>query len=174
MKIGDILLTVNKRDFTCKYIESIPDLYWELSELSTDTYSLFKVRRDSADTICFVQPIRKEKYEGEDFECKEWNITLKQINRFKNSDIYFFNKEGVFIQGINYADAAGNSGVQINDVILKIDGKIVKDIDAAKKIYEETIADTMREKKILIEVQRGAYNLWFALQYNIENETDEQ
>lgn len=174
LKIGDILLKVNNIDFTCEYIETIPDLYWRLGELICDTPVVFNILREEQSFNLDVIPILKEKSEGDDFECKEWNITVKQINRFKNPELSYFKTSGVFIQGIDYNSSTGNSGLQLYDIILNIDGTPVKSIDDIKNIYNEILSDADREKKILIEVQRGVYNLWFVINYNPDIDEDNQ
>jgi len=168
LKTGDIIFSVNGKDFTCQYVEKIPELYWQLGELICDTPAIFKIFRDAQEMQVNIIPVLKDKAEGEDFECKEWNLTVKQINRFKNPELSYFKKEGIFIQGIDYSSGMSNSGLQLFDIILNIDGNPVKTIQDIKKIYDESISDQFREKKLLFEVQRGVYHLWFVLNYNLE------
>jgi len=171
---GDILVSVNGKPVNGEFVEQLPSIRWLLADLPAEASSEFTLERGSSTVVLPVVPRIKGKIEGEDFECKRWNMTVKEINKFKNPSLYFLQKKGVFIQGVKYPGNAESSDLRRNDVILAIGGEKIAALEDVKKVYEKIMADTEREKKVLIEVLRGGYRDWVVLDYRKDYEEEEE
>ena len=112
-----------------------------------------------------VRPALKGKVEGDDLDCRRWNMTVKEINKHKEPTLYFYRKQGVFIQGVRYPGNAADAQVSMRDVLLAIDGKAVLSLDDCRRAYEEIMADGKREKKVLLELERRGLRKWVVLDY---------
>jgi hypothetical protein len=112
-------------------------------------------------------PISRGKFEGEDFDCKRWNMTVKEITKFSNPRLHFLQPGGgVFVQGIRPSGNAADAELDINDIILKIGPTEIKTIADAKKAYETLINDkSLVEKKVLLTIKRGAFTEWKTLDW---------
>jgi S1-C subfamily serine protease len=173
----DLLLAVNGEKLTGMYVEELPSIRWKLADLPIGKPSVFLVeRRDETGHAkrfeVQIMPSEKGKFEGKDFDCKKWNMTVKEISQFRDPDLYFYKKKGVYIRGVRYPGNAQNAGLKRNDIIVRIDNKPVETLDDVKKIYEEIIADKTREKKVTFEILRNGYPMWKVLDYETDYTED--
>ena len=115
-----------------------------------------------------ITPIIRGKFEGEDFDCKRWNMTLKEITKFSNPSLHFLHPAGgVFIQGVRHPGNASDAGLSYNDIILKIGKWPIKNLQDVKKAYEALINDkTLTEKKVLVTIKRGGFLNWKTLTWH--------
>ena len=58
-----------------------------------------------------ITPEQKGLSEGEDFDCRRWNMTVKEINKYRTPQLYYLREKGVFIQGVSYPGNAATSGL---------------------------------------------------------------
>ncbi|MFP4379734.1 MAG: trypsin-like peptidase domain-containing protein [Candidatus Sumerlaeia bacterium] len=162
---GDILVEVSGQEVEGTYVEDLPDIEWLLADLPVSENVTCKVMRDGEIKTLTMTPTLKGKVEGDDFDCRRWNMTVKEINKHKEPGLYFYKKEGIFVQGVRYPGNASEAGVRGGDILLKVDGKPVETLDDIEKIYAEIVEDEEREKKVLIELQRKRSKNWIVLDY---------
>ncbi len=127
---------------------------WDLGGRKVETFTL--------------TPIIRGKFEGEDFDCKRWNMTVKEISQYKNPTLHYFQPEGgVYIQGVRYPGNASDAGLNEDDVILKIGDTPVKTLDDVRKAYEALVNDKkLVEKKVLITIKRHSRKNWIVLDWS--------
>jgi len=113
-------------------------------------------------------PVARGKFEGEDLDCRRWNMTLKEITKFSNPELYFLQPGGgVFIQGVREEGNAADAGLAPGDIILKIGPHPVKTIADAQKAYETLTGDKARtDKRVLVTIKRGAFQHWKTLSWH--------
>jgi serine protease Do len=106
-----------------------------------------------------LTPVTRGKFEGEDFDCRHWNMTVKEITKFSNPRLYFIQPTGgVFIQGVRGPGNAADAGLRPNDVVLKIDKWEIKTIEDVKKAYAALVGDAKRvDKKALVTIKRDGF-----------------
>jgi len=171
---GDILLAVNDSQVHGKYIEDLPAIRVALSELPVGKPATFRVRRGGKVMDLRVTPVLKGKFEGEDFDCRRWNMTVKEITKFSNPRLYFMHRKGgVFIQGVRYPGNAEDAGLRVNDIVLRIGKYEIKTIADVKKAYEALVNDkALVEKKVVVVVKRGGFPRWITLDWTKDYEED--
>jgi serine protease Do len=165
IRAGDILLEVNGRTIDGTYAEMLPAIWRLLADLNLEKNVEFKILRAGKETVVTFIPEQKGKVEGEDFDCKKWQMTIKEINKYRNPTLYYIQGEGVFIQGVKYPGNASDSDLKSMDIIIKIDNKPVKTIEDVKKIYQQIVDNKKREKKVMLEIKRGGLRNWIVLDY---------
>ena len=114
-----------------------------------------------------LTPVTRGKFEGEDFDCRQWNMTVKEITKFSNPRLYFIQPTGgVFVQGVRGPGNAADAGLRPNDVVLKIDKWDIKTIDDVKKAYTALVGDPKRvDKKVLVIIKRDGFLNWIPLSW---------
>jgi len=117
-----------------------------------------------------VTPRLRGRFEGEDYECRQWNMTVKEITKFSNPTLHFLQPSGgVFIRGVRGEGNAADAELRPNDIILKIGARNVKTIADVRKAYEELVSDKKdksdKEKKVLITIKRGGFLDWKTLNW---------
>ncbi|NIA06599.1 MAG: PDZ domain-containing protein [Actinobacteria bacterium] len=171
LQAGDVLLTVGDIEYLGKYVEQLPSLYWRLADLPADQKVDITYRRSGRVRRTTLSPFLKEKFEGADFDCRRWNMTVKEISKFINPDLYFHRPEGgLFVQAVRYPGNAAKAGIRRNDIILRLgdtlgDMQQMDALAAIQKAYQRIISDKNREKKVLIEILRDGLPQLIVLDY---------
>jgi serine protease Do len=165
VQAGDILLEVNGKPVTAMYVEDLPLLRRQIADLPIGEPSKLVVRRGDGNTMLEIRPVLKGSIDGADFACKRWNLTVKEFNEFSEPDLYFYEKGGVFVNGVRSPGNAQRSGLRRRDIILKMDSREVKTVADVRKIYDELLADTKRQPRVLLEIRRGQFKQPLVLDY---------
>jgi len=165
VQAGDILLEVSGKPVTAMYAEDLPALRRQLADLPIGELSKLTMRRGDASVSLELKPVLKGSIDGADFACKRWNMTVKEFNEFSDPDLYFYEKGGVFVNGVRMPGNAQKAGLRRRDIILKIDGRDVKSVEDVKRTYEELLADSKRQPRVLLEIRRGQFKQPLVLDY---------
>jgi len=172
IRTGDILLMVNGQTVEGTYAEMLPQIWRRLADLAIDEPVSMDLQRGAETIQVTVTPELKGKLEGEDFDCRRWNMTIKEINKYRTPRLYYLKEKGVYVQGVKYPGNAASSGLNRRDIILKIDKKSMETIEDVKQIYEQIIQDEQREKKVMFEILRSGLRKWIVLDYRRDYEED--
>jgi len=171
LQAGDVLLTVGDIEYVGKYVEQLPNLYWRLADLPADEEVTITYQRRGEIMQTKLLPFLKEKFEGEDFDCRRWNMTVKEISKFINPDLHFHRPQGgLFVQAVRYPGNAAKAGIRRDDIIMGIgdsldDMQQIDNLQAMEKAYQKIISDEQREKKVLIKILRDGLEQLIVLDY---------
>ncbi len=133
-----------------------------------------KKKTVTKEKVLIVTPVLKEKHEGDDFECKKWNMTVKEITKFSDLYIYFQKNKGVFIQGVKSGGNAEVSGLYINDILVKIGDVEISSLKTFKEVYEKLIVTEKGKRKIKVVVMRYGYLQYLVLDFERDIEKIEE
>jgi S1-C subfamily serine protease len=150
----------------------LPAIWRTLVDLKAGSPVPMELQRGSEKVQVKITPGQKGLSEGEDFDCRRWNMTLKEINKDRTPQLYYLKEKGVFVQGIRYPGNAASSGLGRRDIILTIDKEPVQTIEDVRRVYERIIKDEKREKKIVVEVLRSGLRNWVVLDYRRDYEQE--
>jgi serine protease Do len=151
----DRIVRINGRSITAISEEDLPSIRRQLGMLPKgEPAKLELVRGDKLITVQLV-PREKGNVRGEELDCPRWDFTIKVINRFDNPDLYFHRKNGVFVYGIKIPGNAASSGLQQNDIIVKIDGNDVGSPQDVKRIHAESLKRVDEHPKLMFTVLRN-------------------
>ncbi len=163
--VGDILLQVNNRPTDGMYAEMLPTLWKLLADLPVDKEAKLKLLRKKAELDVTILPQKKGKLEGEDYDCHRWGMTVKEINKFRESQLYYMYGDGIYVRAVKYPGNADTADLRNRDVIIKIDNQAVKTVKDVQNIYDKIIKDEKREKKVVFEIKRDGLSKWIVLDY---------
>jgi S1-C subfamily serine protease len=122
-------------------------------------------RKGAMQKVEFV-PREKGKVEGEEIECPRWDFTVKAINQFDNPDLFFQRNEGVFIYGVKFPGNAAQAGLTQQDIVLKIDGKVVLSPADVKVIHGEAIKNVAEKHRVIVVLLRNGEQRQVVLDYS--------
>jgi len=166
LAVGDLILSVNGEPIDGLYNENLPRIRTLLGRLPTDRAVDFVIERAGTPMTLSLTASQKGLVEGEDLELKRWNMTVKSINEHADPELYYYVKQGVYVQGVSYPGNAAMAGFSgCGEIILKVDGKEVKTLDDIRRIYDEIMADTHRKKRVAFEIMRGGMPSMLVLDY---------
>jgi serine protease Do len=180
LRDGDILLAVGATEVDGLYVEDLPALRVLLADLPPEAPTTLLLARKGADgandpnnpppalagrlggrkvLTASLTPVTRGKFEGEDFDCRHWNMTVKEITKFSNPRLYFIQPTGgVFVQGVRGPGNAADAGLRPNDVVLKIGKWEIKTIQDVKQAYAALVGDAKRvDKKVLVTIKRDGF-----------------
>jgi len=186
VKDGDILLSVNAVAVDGLYVEDLPMLRVLLADLASDRPAKLLIARKGAAPAAQrppepfagkiggrnvlpldLKPVARGKFEGEDFDCRRWNMTVKEITKFSNPRLYFLQPAGgVFVQGVRSRGNAADARLRRNDIVLKIGKWDIKTIEDVRKAYNALVQDARRvDKKVLMTIKRDGFLDWKPLSW---------
>ncbi len=166
LKMGDRILRINGAKVVGMYMEELPALRRLLAALAPGTPAEVVYVRGGQEQKAALVPVAKGKVEGDDLELKEWDLTLKEINKHTDRLLAFFQPQGVFIQGVKEGGNAYASGLRPEDILRKLDQEEIADLESALRVYQRTNTLPHGKRKILCEVLRGGYTQWVVLDFN--------
>jgi len=172
IRAGDILLTIEGKSVEGLYAEMLPAIWRTLVDLKAGSAIPMELQRGGEKAQVRITPEQKGLSEGEDFDCRRWNMTLKEINKDRTPQLYYLREKGIFVQGTRYPGNAASSGLSRRDIILTIDKEPVQTVEDVKRVYERIVKDEKREKKVVVEILRGGLRNWVVLDYRRDYEQE--
>jgi serine protease Do len=173
LQSGDILVELNGEKVHGTYVEQLPHIRWAVGDLPPGEEARLKVRRGDRRLLLGMTPVLKGEVEGEDFDCRRWNMTVKGITKHANPTLYFYRREGVFIRAVRHPGNARDAGLRMNDIVLRIGERAIEKVEDVEEVYDELMADEEREKKVLIKVLRNGLERLFVLDYRKDYEKED-
>jgi serine protease Do len=151
----DRILSVNGVPANAITDEALPHLRALLGQLPIDESASFTILRGDEERIIELVPRDKGKVEGEEYDCKRWDMTVKTINQFDNPALHFHRSEGVFIYSIKRRGNASTAGLRSQDIITHLDNREVRTLDDVRLIHEDAIQAVDAKHRIIITVLRN-------------------
>jgi len=170
----DLILSLNGESVDGVFVEDLPGIRSAFASLEARKPAQLSVDRDGRPVPLQLTPIVKGEVEGDDFDCKEWQMTIKEINKFADRQMYYFRKKGVYVQGVKYPGNAQNSRVRSGDILIDIGGTEISSLEQAKKAYEQLDRKAKGERKVLLKVLRNGVPQLVLLDYNKRDDEYEQ
>ena len=165
LEVGDLILTVSGTAVDGLYNENLPKIRSILGRLPLNQPTEFQLQRGGRPVTVSLTPREKGVVEGQDLDLKRWNMTVKAINEYNDPEMYYYVKEGVYVQGVQYPGNAQQCGFQGGDIILRVEATEVKSLKDIKEVYEALLKDVGRKKRVPVEVLRGGMPMLLVLDY---------
>lgn len=155
IKVQDRIVAIAGEPVTVLRPMHLPAIRKLIGLLPKDVPTTFTIEREGQRIDIDVTPIAKGNTEGDELDCPRWDMTLKLINRFDNPDLYFHSKEGVFVNSIKSPGNAAKSGLQKNDIVVKIGNENVLDINDIERIHKRSLEEIDDNPRLVLSVLRN-------------------
>lgn len=159
----DRILKINGQPVSAITDEDLPELRRLLGTLPKNTPTALDVLRGTEHLTIPLTPREKGVVEGESFAATRWDCTVKTINQFDNPDLYFQQEKGLFVFGLKYPGNAYSSGLQAQDIILKVDGKSITTLAELQAAHKATLDNLKDKPRILLTVLRNGQKIQIVL-----------
>jgi serine protease Do len=172
LRVGDRLLSAGGMPTDGVTEEDLPSIRSLLAELVVGEAVELELDRKGSRIALSFTPREKGKVEGDDFDCKDWNMTVKTINKFATPALHYYRNEGVYVQGVRSPGNAAMAGLQRGDVILTVENKEIGGLAALAELYEEIVSDDSRAKRVRMEVLRAGLPRQVVIDYSTKFERE--
>jgi serine protease Do len=169
---NDRLIKLNGDSLNGITQEDLPELRRRIGLLPKGEAASFDLMRGGTALSVKVTPREKGKVEGEELECPRWDLTVKAINQFDNPDLYFHQKQGVFIYGVKAPGNAYTSGLSAQDILMKVDGREVKTLADVKDLHAKAIENVSTRHKIRFDVLRNGELRQVMLDFGLQTDKE--
>lgn len=151
----DRIVSINGNPVTVLRPMDLPALRKYIGLLPKNVPAVFTVERAGEELDVNVTPVEKGSVEGDELDCPRWDLTVKQINRFDNPDLYFHCNEGVFVNSVKRPGNADKAGLQQNDIIVKVGSQAIKTLDDLKAAHQKSLDEIDSTPRLVLSVLRN-------------------
>jgi S1-C subfamily serine protease len=170
LRAGDIIAAVDGQPVHGMYETDLPAVERRFAALPAGKPAKLEVHRGGQVSSIEITPTLKGKQEGEDFECKRWDMTVKEITKFSDPFLYFQRAGGIYIQGVKSPGNARASGLMNFDILLSIAGRPVEGLKDVRAAYEESLKLERGKRKVLLRLIRAGYPRLAVLDFEKDTE----
>jgi serine protease Do len=171
---GDIAVSVNGEPVQGMYETDLPAVERRFAALTIDQPAVLEVQRGAETVSVTLTPASKGRQEGEDFECKKWDMTVKEITKFSDPFLHFQRPRGVFVQGVKFNGNARTSGFTNFDIITQIGDRSVESLKDVREAYDASVKLEKGKRKVLFRIIRAGYRRLIVLDFEKDMEKIEE
>jgi serine protease Do len=169
LRAGDLVTAVDGVPVNGMYETDLPAVERRFAGLALAAARL-DVQRGTETQAVTLTPSVKGKQEGEDFECKRWDLAVKEITKFSDPLLHFQRPRGIFVQGVKPSGNARASGVFPSDILLAIGDRAVETLKDVREAYEASLKLEKGKRKVLLRVLRNGYRRLVVLDFEKDTE----
>jgi len=153
LRTQDVLLSVGGRPTNVRFPEEVAGVKQAIASLPVGEPVELRVRRGREEMTVTVRPERLESRVGEEREFKDWGVSLRDVTRALASERRLDDDLGVIVTSVTAGFPAAKAELEGGDVIRRVDGRPIDDLDAFVDAYAAATKD--RRDGVLVEVKRG-------------------
>lgn len=166
IQAGDRIVRLNGQSIIAATEEELPAIRRKIGMLPKMAPAKVEFMRNGQLMSVDLIPREKGNVEGDELDCPRWDFTLKSINQFDNPDLHFNRPKGVFIYGIKYPGNAQTAGLLARDILVKIDGKEVTELNEVKALHESALAELPNKQRVVLSILRNGLMRQTVLDYS--------
>lgn len=133
---GDIIYALNGDEISAVFKEELPFIRKRISEIAVGNKITFDILRDSQKIQIELTTDLRGKFEGNEFECNEWGISVKEITPRIEKNFKLKDSNGVLVSGIRRGSLADDADIYRGDIITQIDDQKIVNLEQFKDIYK--------------------------------------
>lgn len=156
LKAGDIVTKVNYNDVSAVHLEELPKIRLFIANLPVKSKIRFDLLRDNKSREITIESDKQGKFRGNEFNCEEWGLSVQEITPRIVKNFQLKSDQGILISSIRNGSKGSKADVRAGQILLKIDGINIKDLEDFKVRY-----DTYKKqsgKSFLLFLQYGQNN----------------
>ena len=154
LKPGDVMLSVDGHPVNARFDEDLPAIRKLIADIPVGKQVTVHVRRGEQELDIPVKTAEKSALKGEQIEFPEWGFTAVGLTENIVRRAQLPSRKGIFVTGTQPGGLASNAHLQNADIILKLDGAEVVDLESFQKQYQ-TLVDA-KKPLVMLEAKRGA------------------
>jgi len=161
---GDVLVAVDGTPINARFEEDLPEVRKRIADLPVDKEVTLRVQRGSEEKDLVVKTQALSDMRGKQQEIPQWGFTVSELTPNIVRRAQLASNKGVLVSGAQVGAVASNAGLRQGDVILKLDGAEVENLEAFTAIVNQRIE--AKTKLVLMQVKRGALTRYVIVKQN--------
>jgi serine protease Do len=153
LRAGDVLVSFDGRPVAVRYEEELPPFRKLEADTPVGKRVELGILREGVPLKLSAITAQRKRAEGEDFECREWGLTVRDINEEIARNRNLEQSTGVIVTGSKRGSFAAEAELGPGLVIESVEGRAVPDLDAFERIYRELVAG--EKDRVLIVTRHG-------------------
>jgi serine protease Do len=153
---GDIVLKIGRDDVTVRFAEEIPLFNQAIMRLPLGQPVDIVVMRQGQQQTLKVVPQERENVEAPISELSLVGITASNLTAWSAMELKRESRDGVRVRGVRPGGPAadGRPALEPDDVVVEIDGKSVKSIQALTSLLDERMKGQKESASVLVTFDR--------------------
>lgn len=135
LKPGDLVLEINNAPVSAIFKEELPPIRLHIANLPIHSKISFALLSEGKRKTINLISDKQGKFSGNEFECTEWGLSVKEITPRIKKNFQLKSLSGVLISGVRRGSPAAEAGVIHGYVLTKIDDDGVKNLNDFKEKY---------------------------------------
>jgi serine protease Do len=139
---GDLLTAINGKPVSVKFGEEMPSFNLMVNRLPVGEAAELTVLRDGGEETIKVVPVLREPQEPQEFEVREWGITVRNISRMMAKEKKLESTDGVLITSVRPGGPVGSAKPPMtnDDVIVSVGDEAIRNHDDLRRVTETITA----------------------------------
>jgi len=133
---GDIVYSMGDLQISAVFQEELPLIRKKISEIPVGVEIKVDLMRGDKKLSLNLATEQRGKFEGNEFECEEWGISVQEITPRVAKNLKLENSEGVLISGVRSGSLADDADIYRGEVLTSVDEKKITDINQFKELYK--------------------------------------
>lgn len=160
VKAGDVIVQLDGAPVTVRFAEQIPMMMKRVADYPIGTTIRIGYERDGKEHEANVLTERLEKDRGEETSLRAWGMTVEQITDRMARERRLDSTKGAVVSSVRSGGPAqiAEPPLQYGDVIRKIDGQSIENLEALVEQYKTIMARDPLPEYLLIEFDRSGKN----------------
>ncbi len=152
---GDIIFALDNSKISASFKEELPLIRKNISEIPVGSNINFGILRDNEEITVSVKTDQRGKFDGNEFECEEWGLSVKELTPRIVKNLKLDDSNGVLISGVRRGSIAHDANIYRGEVLKIIDEKNVENMEQFKNIYS-SLKDLPTKGRMLQLVYRNS------------------
>ncbi len=134
---GDLVYAIAGKPVTATYLEELPRIRKLIAEIPVGSQVTVEYLRGGEKQTTKLVTAERGKYEGNEFECPEWGLSVKELTPRIVQNLNLKSDKGVLVSGVQIGSMAYEGEVMRGQVIRSVDDVEVHDLEQFKEMYRE-------------------------------------
>jgi len=154
LKPGDLVAAINGQYVSAIFKEELPHIRLLISNLPIESKIVFTVLNGSSRKKIDLITEKQGKFSGNEFECQEWGISVKEITARIKKNFQLESINGVLISGVRRGSPAAEGGAARGYILAKIDNEPVLNLKDFKQKYKEFTKDNGKSHLLFMKFSK--------------------
>jgi len=134
---GDLVFAINDNPISAEYKEELPRIRKFISEVEVGTTITLHYLRANKKQKAELSTSQRGKFEGNEFECKNWGLSVQEITPRIAQNLKLQDEKGVLVSGIRIGSMADEADIFRGYVIRFVDNEEIQDLEHFKTVYQQ-------------------------------------